>query len=196
MPDFRCDMLDERGGILFSADITAEALEGAIRHASDVLQTSNRSSSSRRVYAFEVWSGTIRLFPPQLHPAVRSVASLSPTRPNGAKLIVVDDDQDVRSLVADFLSDAGYWVLQAEGGARALVLITDDSSLRVMISDIRMPQMSGIELAEEAVRRRPNLRIILISGFTDRQPTQWPFLRKPFRMSKLGDLVAREMGQA
>ena len=121
---------------------------------------------------------------------------MSPTRPDGTKLIVVDDDQDVRSLVADFLSDAGYWVLQAEGGARALVLITDDSSLRVMISDIRMLKMSGIELAEEAVRRRPNLRIILISGFTDRQPTQWPFLRKPFRMSKLGDLVAREMGQA
>jgi hypothetical protein len=65
MPDFRCDMLDERGGILFSADITAETLEGAIRHASDVLHTSNRSSASRRVYAFEVWSGTSRLFPPQ-----------------------------------------------------------------------------------------------------------------------------------
>ena len=130
-----------------------------------------------------------------MKPAVRSVA-LSRTRPNGAKLIVVDDDQDVRSVVAGFLSDAGYWVLQAEDGARALVLITDDPSLRVMISDIRMPEMSGIELAEEAVRRRPKLGIILISGVTYQQPIHWPFLMKPFRMSRLGDLVAREMGRA
>ena len=66
MPDFRCKMLDERGGILFSEDITADTLDGAIRHASNVLHTSNLSSPSRRVYAFEVWSGTSRLFPPPL----------------------------------------------------------------------------------------------------------------------------------
>ncbi len=63
MPDFQCKMLDERGGTLFSEDIIADTLEGAILHASNVLHTGNQSSSSRRVYAFEVWSGTSRLFP-------------------------------------------------------------------------------------------------------------------------------------
>ncbi len=63
MPDFRCEMLDERGGVLFSEDIIADTLDGAILHASNVVQTSNQSSVSRRVYAFEVWSGTNRLFP-------------------------------------------------------------------------------------------------------------------------------------
>ena len=111
------------------------------------------------------------------------------------KLIVVDDDQEVRSIVADFLADAGYWVLQAADGAQALVLIADDPFLRMMISDIRMPKMSGIELAEEAVRLRPKLRVILISGFID-QPHAWPFLMKPFRRSRLYDLVAHEMGRA
>ena len=111
------------------------------------------------------------------------------------KLIVVDDDQDVRSIVADFLIDAGYLVLQAADGVQALALLTDDLSLRMMISDIRMPGMSGIELAEEAVRRHPKLRVILISGFIDR-PHAWPFLMKPFRRSKLCDLVAHEMGRA
>jgi DNA-binding response OmpR family regulator len=65
MLDFCCDMLDERGGILFSADITAETQEAAIQHASDILRTNNRSSASQRVCAFEVWSGTNRLFPSQ-----------------------------------------------------------------------------------------------------------------------------------
>jgi CheY-like chemotaxis protein len=185
MPDFRCDMLDERGVILFSAEIIAETQEGAIQHASDILRTSNQSLSSRRVYAFEVWSGTSRLFPAQQN------AMVVPTgrSENRVKLIVVDDDQETRSLVAGFLVDAGYLVIQAADGAQALALLTDDRSLRMMISDIRMPAMSGIELAEEAVRRHPKLRVILISGFID-QPHTWPFLMKPFRRFRLCDLVA------
>ena len=66
MPEFRCKMLNERGGTLFSADITADTLDGAIRQAAEVYHTSNLSSPSRRVHAFEVWSGTSRLFPPPL----------------------------------------------------------------------------------------------------------------------------------
>jgi DNA-binding NtrC family response regulator len=80
-------------------------------------------------------------------------------------------------------------------GAQALLLIADDPFLRMMISDIRMPKMSG-EVAEEAVRLRPKLRVILISGFTDHQTTKWPFLMKPFRRSRLCGLAAHEMGQA
>ena len=67
MLDFHCKMLDARGGILFSADIAAASAEDAIRHASEVLRTSNQAASSRRVYAFEVWSDTGRLFPPPLN---------------------------------------------------------------------------------------------------------------------------------
>jgi hypothetical protein len=55
--------LNERGRPLFSADINADTLDGAIQHAAEVLHTSNQFSSSRRVCAFEVWSGTSRLFP-------------------------------------------------------------------------------------------------------------------------------------
>jgi hypothetical protein len=63
MPDFRCDMLDKCGHTLFPAEIVADDLEEAIRHASDILRTSNQSSSPRQVYSFEVWCGTSRLFP-------------------------------------------------------------------------------------------------------------------------------------
>ena len=66
MPDFCCKMLNERGAIVSSADIIATNLEAAIGHASALLHTSNQSASSRSVYSFEVWSGTSRLFPPEL----------------------------------------------------------------------------------------------------------------------------------
>jgi hypothetical protein len=67
MPDYRCQMLDERGDVLFPADIVAETLDDALRHAFDILRMSNRASSaSRQVYAFEVWAGSSRLFPEPL----------------------------------------------------------------------------------------------------------------------------------
>jgi hypothetical protein len=66
MPDFRCHMLDERGDILFPAELTVDTLDAAILHAFDILRTSNERSSSRYVNAVEVWSDTSRLFPPQL----------------------------------------------------------------------------------------------------------------------------------
>ena len=65
MPDFRCNLMDERGHMLFPAEIVADNLDAAIQHASAILQASNRSSSSRRVYSFEVWADMTRLFPPQ-----------------------------------------------------------------------------------------------------------------------------------
>jgi hypothetical protein len=76
MPDFRCHMLDERGDILFPADIVAETLDAAIRHAFDILRTSNQdASSSRRVYSVEVWSESGRVFPePLARPLDKQVA--------------------------------------------------------------------------------------------------------------------------
>jgi two-component system cell cycle response regulator CpdR len=114
----------------------------------------------------------------------------------GITLLIVDDDDDLRSMVAEFLGDAGYLVHQAEGGPQALTLLADDPSLRIMITDIRMPGMSGLELADEAIRRRPELRVILISGYANQQYQWWPFLMKPFRMSSLTDLIVRELGRA
>ena len=64
------------------------------------------------------------------------------------KLMIVDDDPEVRVIVAEFLEDFGYQVLQASGGAEALDLLRRTPDLRMIITDIRMPDMSGIELAD------------------------------------------------
>ena len=69
MPAFCCKLLDERGSSIVSVDLTAETLEAAIRNASELLRANNQPSSPRRVYSFEVWSGTSRLFPPPLSEA-------------------------------------------------------------------------------------------------------------------------------
>ena len=84
------------------------------------------------------------------------------------KLLVVDDDRDVRLVVEDYLIDAGYQVIQAEDGAQALALLDEHPSLRMMISDIRMPNMSGIEFSRRGGSSVVcDLRIIFISGYVD-----------------------------
>ena len=63
MPDYRCNMLDQRGDILFPADVVADDLEAALRHAFDVLRKSNQGASlSKQVYTLEVWAGTSKVF--------------------------------------------------------------------------------------------------------------------------------------
>jgi CheY-like chemotaxis protein len=111
----------------------------------------------------------------------------------GPKLMIVDDDPEVRVIVAEFLEDFGYQVLQADGGAQALDLLAQTPDLRMIITDIRMPDMSGVELAEVATQRQSDLKIILISGYFVSQQVERRFLRKPFRMRTLEAAVRAEL---
>jgi len=120
-------------------------------------------------------------------------ASATDGRTRRPKLMIVDDDPEVRIIVAEFLRDIGYQVIQAPGGAEALNLLEPNPDLRMIITDIRMPDMSGIELADLATRRQSDLKIILISGYFVSQQVQRRFLRKPFRMRDLAAAVKAEL---
>ena len=114
-------------------------------------------------------------------------------RTDHPKLLIVDDDPEVRVIVAEFLQDFGYSVLQAGGGAEALDLLAQTPDLRMIITDIRMPDMSGIELADLATQRQRDLKVILISGYFVAQQVDRRFLRKPFRMRELEAAVRAEL---
>jgi CheY-like chemotaxis protein len=116
------------------------------------------------------------------------------TRPaERARLMIVDDDPEVRIIIAEFLQDFGFQVVQASGGTEALDLLGQTPDLRLLITDIRMPDMSGIELANLATRRQRDLKVILISGYFVSQQVEWRFLRKPFRMRDLEAAVRAEL---
>ena len=111
-----------------------------------------------------------------------------------ATILIVDDEPEVRTVVAEFLEDFGYRVLQAEGGSQALGRLSDDPAVQLLITDIRMPEMSGIELADLATEQNPHLKVILISGYFVSQQVHRRFLRKPFRMKELEAAVRAELG--
>lgn len=111
-------------------------------------------------------------------------------------ILLVDDDDDVRETSADMLEELGYEVVQASSGHEALSMIDTLPDLEVMVTDIRMPGMSGLELSDLARVRRMDLKIILISGYFLPQPIQRRFLQKPFRTHELDQAIQAELGHS
>ena len=111
-----------------------------------------------------------------------------------AVVLVVDDDEDVREVAADMLQDLGYIVVQASSGMEALDVLDARPDLDVMVTDIRMPGMSGLELAERAACRRADVKIILVSGYFQPQALTRRFLQKPFRTLDLATAIQEELG--
>ena len=109
-------------------------------------------------------------------------------------ILLVDDDDDVRETSADMLGELGYEVVQASNGDEALAILDQRPDLEVMVTDIRMPGMSGLELSDLARRRRTDLKVILISGYFVPQPIVRRFLQKPFRTHELDQAIQAELG--
>ncbi len=123
----------------------------------------------------------------------KSKAEMTEPATATATILIVDDDLEVREIVAEFLADFGHRVLQASGGMEALRLLANRPDVDLVITDVRMPDLSGIELAERATRERDDLKVILISGFFVSQQVGRRILRKPFRMRELEDAVRSEL---
>jgi signal transduction histidine kinase len=106
----------------------------------------------------------------------------------GEAVLVVEDEEAVRSVVSRLLESEGYKVLQAEDGNEALGLIErSDGSIDLVITDVAMPTMNGRELAARIRTLRPKLPVLFISGYTDDEMVRRgliepdsPFLSKPF----------------
>ena len=107
-------------------------------------------------------------------------------------ILLVDDDDDVRETSADMLTELGYTVRQAENGQQALEMLAA-TGFNVMVTDIRMPGMSGLELSSIAASRHHDLKIILISGYFQPQVLHHRFLQKPFRTADLDCAIRAEL---
>jgi CheY-like chemotaxis protein len=79
-------------------------------------------------------------------------------------VLLVDDDQPVRELVRMMLERAGHRVVEAESGEDAINQFSTIESVDLLVSDLQMPGMSGLELFDRLVERLPSLRVLFISG--------------------------------
>ena len=112
-------------------------------------------------------------------------------------VLFVDDDFLIGLSTVALLEDLGHTVLKAASGAEALEVLRADSRVDVMITDYAMPGMTGVELAEEARSLRPDLPILLATGYADlpaRGAVDLPCLSKPYHQRELAEQIDRLLG--
>jgi CheY-like chemotaxis protein len=119
--------------------------------------------------------------------------------PGGLKrLLLVDDDPDVRGVAARLLRLEGYDVIEAGNAKEAeKIMLELGDSVNLLISDVMMPGLSGPELAQRLKQRHPALKVLFISGFAgDELPGGHAFLAKPFSTAELSSQVRAALGEA
>lgn len=117
-----------------------------------------------------------------------------------ARILLVEDEDAVRTFSARALGNKGYDVLEAESGEHALEVIRaqEDQTLDLLVSDVIMPNMDGPTLAAKMREENPDLKIIFISGYTEEKLKEhmgeniW-FLPKPFTLKQLASKVKEVM---
>lgn len=112
-------------------------------------------------------------------------------------VLVVEDEPAVRALARRVLEEGGFTVLEAAGAPEAIAVAESaDSSIHLLLTDVVLPTTSGPKLAQELRERRPEMKVLLMSGYTDAAiawsgvlEEGWGFLAKPFTAAALTQKV-------
>jgi two-component system cell cycle sensor histidine kinase/response regulator CckA len=117
-------------------------------------------------------------------------------------ILLIDDEQSVRSIIMRILRRANYTVLEADGGEAALAVSEKHhGKIDLVISDLYMPGLHGPAVAEQLSATRPGLKVLFISGYADNDvvgrtgvPAGSNFLQKPFSGQDLTAAVTAALG--
>jgi len=125
-----------------------------------------------------------------------------PQRPSRRRILVVDDEPDICEALDVFLSSEGYQVSTVESGAAAIEQVKRQA-FDLVITDLRMPGMSGVEAVASLKRLHPDLAVIVVSGYVSdesdlrcRAEGVATIIRKPFHLDDLLNVIARALGAA
>jgi len=143
---------------------------------------------------------TLTLYLPAQESAVADGHSAAEPQviPDDLKVLLVEDDSEVRVVIRRFLDAFGCRVTEAESGEQALLMLSPDEKFALLVTDIALgPGMRGTELAARVAELLPATAILLMSGFSselleaDRDsPATWELLRKPFSREELARAIA------
>jgi signal transduction histidine kinase/CheY-like chemotaxis protein len=113
-----------------------------------------------------------------------------------ATVLVVDDDRDVRELAVSFLESLGYRVLSADGGAAGIEMIEGGAAVDLILVDVAMPEINGVDAVKGILKRRPGLPFLYMTGYpgpTKLEVSEHRVLKKPFTIAELGSRVAEAL---
>jgi len=114
------------------------------------------------------------------------------TEPHGSEhILFVEDNENVRGVVSELLSELGYHVVSARDGKEALERLAGDAPIDLLFTDHVLPNgINGRELGRQATLLRPGIRVLLCSGYGSRARTEkFPVLAKPYRRRELATAI-------
>ncbi len=161
-----------------------------------------QSAGTARIETRLGYGTTVRLLLPRASgaapqpPQPRAPAEMPVASGPALRVLVVEDDPAVGQLACEMLQQLGHSAIRVESAEAALGALADGRAVELLLTDVMMPGgMDGITLAAEARRRRPELPVLLSSGYAG-APSRvaaagFPMLRKPFSLEELATAIAR-----
>jgi PAS domain S-box-containing protein len=116
----------------------------------------------------------------------------------GARILVVDDDAAVRSVIVECLREIGHFVAEADTGRSALAILERSAPCDLVVIDQLMPGLLGTETVRLARLKRPELKVLFVTGYADKfepEMTSDPLVMKPFKRASLAEAVGSALRQ-
>lgn len=138
-------------------------------------------------------------FADKIQPTVKEVKETPKIKFSGLAL-VVDDEPDLLDIAAVYLKDMGFQVLQSPNGNDALEVLNKNPNISLLVTDVIMPGMNGIDLAKAAKAKKPNLIVVYSSGFHEKTLSEKidrkldaPLIRKPYQRKDFVEAIQNTM---
>jgi signal transduction histidine kinase len=197
-------------GVGMSADVAARVFDpffttkptgkGTGLGLSQVYGFVKQSSGHIKIYSEPGSGTTVKIYLPRLIADAKDIkrASFEPMRTGSRNeiILVVEDDPLMRRLATEALHELGYTVFDCDGAANALATLDRVTDVKLLFTDVVMPDINGKKLADEAVRRRPGLKVLFTTGYTPNAvvhggvlDTGVNFISKPFTLDQLAAKV-------